>query len=46
MIQASGIMLILLGAIMFHIAAGSSGLSSIGEIWKDMLAVMEGKALK
>jgi len=37
MVQAMGIAMVLLGAILFHIAAGGKKLNNVGDIWKDIL---------
>jgi hypothetical protein len=43
MIQSLGILFILGGAILFHIAASNINPSNINEVWRDILATMQGK---
>jgi hypothetical protein len=43
MTQAFGFILMLVGAIMFHIAAGTTSASTIQDVWVDMLKTMKGQ---
>lgn len=46
MIQTLGIALILVGALMWHVAASQANPTNIRDVWKDILATMQGEALK
>lgn len=41
MIHAGGILLILIGGVLFHIAASDKNITSPQDIWKDMLDTLQ-----
>lgn len=44
MVQAAGALLVLIGAVAWHIAS-SGKVNGIADIWNDFLKTMQGKAL-
>lgn len=46
MVQAIGAVLVLIGALAWHVAASDTEIHGVSDIWNDYLLTMQGKKLK